>query len=51
MNWFGDHIVSRLNWPIWLDSVGTVLCACLYGPVCGAMVGATFNLMGYIIYG
>ena len=51
MNWFGDHIVSRLNWPIWLDSVGTVLCACLYGPVCGAMVGATFNLMGYFIYG
>ena len=51
MNWFGDHIVSRLNWPIWLDSVGTVLCACLYGPVCGAMVGVTFNLMGYIIYG
>ncbi len=50
MNWLGDHLVSRLNWPVWLDSVGTVLCACLYGPVCGAIVGATFNLLGWIIY-
>ena len=51
MNWLGDHLVSRLNWPIWLDSVGTVLFAFLYGPVCGAMVGATFNLAAYMIYG
>ena len=50
-NWLGDSLVSRLNWPIWLDSVGTVLCAFQFGPLCGAMVGATFNLAGWMIYG
>ena len=49
-NWLGDHVVSRMNWPIWLDSVGTVLCAYQFGPVCGAIVGATFNLLGWVIY-
>ena len=29
LNWGGDQLVSRMNWPIWLDSVGTVLCAYL----------------------
>ncbi len=51
MDWLGKRIVSQFNWPIWLDSVGTVLCAFLYGPVCGAIVGATFNLISFIAYG
>ena len=51
LNWAGDQLVSRLNWPFWLDSVGTVLCAWLYGPVCGAITGATSNLLAHIIYG
>ncbi len=51
MNWGGDRLVSQLSWPIWLDSVGTVFCAALYGPVCGALIGATSNLFGYILYG
>ena len=51
LNRGGDLLVSRLNWPIWLDSVGTVFCAYLCGPVCGALVGITSNLLGYIIHG
>lgn len=33
--------------PLWLDSFGTVLAAYVLGPVCGAIVGLTNN----IIYG
>ena len=51
LNWGGDQLVSRMKWPIWLDSVGTVLTASLLGPFCGAAVGATSNLLGYILYG
>ena len=45
LNWGGDQLVSRLNWPIWLDSVGTVLTAFILGPWCGAVVGVTSNLL------
>ena len=51
LNWGGDQVVSRLNWPLWLDSVGTVLCAYLYGPFCGAVTGMASNLLGHILYG
>ena len=51
LNWGGDRIVSRLNWPVWLDSIGTVLCAYLLGPFCGAVVGASTNILGHILYG
>ncbi len=51
LNWFGDQTASRLNWMVWLDSVGTVLCAYLYGPFCGAVVGASSNLLSHILYG
>ena len=51
LNWGGDQLASGLNWPIWLDSVGTVLAACLLGPWNGAIVGVTFNLIMYILYG
>ncbi len=51
LNWGGDQLVSRLNWPIWLDSVGTVLTAFILGPWCGAVVGVTSNLLSYILYG
>ena len=44
MNWAGDQLATRWQWPVWLDSVGTVLAAYMLGPWCGAMVGATFNL-------
>ena len=51
VNWGGDQIVSRLNWPVWLDSIGTVICSYIAGPFCGAVVGITTNLLGHILYG
>ena len=51
VNWGGDQIVSRLNWPVWLDSIGTVVCSYIAGPFCGALVGITTNLLGHILYG
>ena len=51
LNWGGDQMVSHWNWPIWLDSVGTILTAYLLGPWCAAIVGATSNLLGYLLYG
>ena len=51
LNWGGDQIVSRLNWPVWLDSVGTMLAAYLLGPWCAAVIGATSNLLGHVLYG
>ena len=51
LNWGGDQMVSRWSWPVWLDSIGTMLAAYLLGPWCAAVVGATTNLLGYILYG
>ena len=51
LNWGGDQIVSRLNWPIWLDSVGTILAAYLLGPWSAAVIGATSNLLAHVMYG
>ena len=51
MNWGGDQLASGGGWPLWLDSVGTVLCTYLMGPVCGAAVGVTSNLLAHILYG
>ena len=51
VNWGGDQIVSRLNWPVWLDSIGTVVCSYVAGPFCGAVVGITTNLLAHILYG
>lgn len=51
MNWGGDQMVSRWNWPVWLDSAGTMLVAYLLGPWCAAIVGATTNILGEILYG
>ncbi len=51
VNWGGDQIVSRLNWPVWLDSIGTVVCAYIAGPFCGVVVGITTNLLAHILYG
>ena len=33
-----------LELPLWADSFGTALCACIGGPVCGVMVAITGNL-------
>ena len=51
MNWGGDQFATHYNLPIWLDSAGTMLAATLMGPWCGVIIGATFNLLSYILYG
>ena len=51
INWGGDQLVSRWNVPIWMDSMGTVLAAWLLGPWCGMVIGATSNLLSFILYG
>ena len=43
----GRKFAVKLVLPVWFDSIGTFLIAYLYGPVCGAFVGFTNN----IIYG
>ena len=44
LNVGGKFIAVWLELPLWADSFGTALCACIAGPVCGAMVGFTGNL-------
>ena len=50
LNWAGDQLVSGMQWPVWIDSVGTVLAAWITGPWCGAVVGATSNLLAHVLY-
>ena len=42
-------IATWLELPLWADSFGTALCACIAGPVCGAIVGVTGNLSYCVI--
>ena len=51
LDWGGDLLATRLNWPVWLDSLGTALAAYLLGPWPGAVVGATYNIGTFILYG
>ena len=44
LNIGGRMLASWLGLPLWLDSLGTALCAYVAGPVVGAMVGVTSNL-------
>ena len=44
LNIGGKLLAVWLELPLWADSFGTVLCAYIAGPVCGAMVGLTGNL-------
>lgn len=45
INYFGKSISDYLVLPMWLDSIGTVFAAYVFGPVCGAIVGVTSNTM------
>ena len=44
LNLGGKFFGVWLQLPLWADSFGTVLCAYVLGPVCGAIVGVTGNL-------
>ena len=45
MNFIGRQIAARCTLPLWMDSFGTVLSAYVLGPWCGAIVGATGNII------
>ena len=45
LNVWGLTQAERWRLPLWLDSFGTVLCAYVGGPVCGALVGVTSNVI------
>lgn len=45
INYVGKMIADVYKMPLWLDSVGTVITAYVLGPFCGAVVGATVNII------
>ncbi|MGN0153629.1 MAG: HD domain-containing phosphohydrolase [Lachnospiraceae bacterium] len=45
INYLGKTLADLFVLPFWLDSVGTVFAAYMFGPVCGAIVGGTVNIM------
>lgn len=45
INYAGRVFADSLVLPVWIDSVGTVFAAYVLGPVCGAVVGATMNIL------
>ncbi len=45
LNYGGRQLASSMQWPLWLDSLGTILNAYVAGPFCGAVVGMTSNLV------
>ena len=49
LNLVGKFLATWLELPLWADSFGTVLCAYVLGPVCGALVGVTGNLSYCVI--
>ncbi len=44
LNLGGKFLATGLELPLWGDAFGTVLCAYVAGPFCGAVVGLTGNL-------
>ena len=50
LNYAGKMLGESFNLPFWLDSFGTVLIAYLSGPVCGAIVGISLNIVYGILY-
>lgn len=51
LNYGGRVLATRLSLPLWMDSFGTVLCAYAGGPVCGAIVGVSVNVLASITLG
>lgn len=50
-NVFGARLAVVLSLPVWLDSVGTVFAAYLFGPLSGAIVGAGSNIISSVLFG
>lgn len=43
INYLGKTAANVLNLPLWLDSIGTAIVACVLGPVYGALCGGLNN--------
>jgi PAS domain S-box-containing protein len=46
----GQVVRNVLNWPVYLDSVGTILAGALAGPIAGAATGALANLLWGVVF-
>ena len=47
INFSGKHFAVKNELPLWLDSFGTVFAAYVLGPISGAIVGCTGNIIYY----
>lgn len=50
LNLGGKVLAQKLQLPVWMDSFGTVLAAYTLGPVCGAIVGVSVNVIYGLLY-
>ena len=48
INVLGNSITHALHAPILLDSIGTILCSCLLGPVAGSITGILGTILCHI---
>ncbi|MCR5495817.1 MAG: HD domain-containing protein [Treponema sp.] len=44
INYGGKDFANFFNLPLWLDSIGTVISAYFFGPLCGAVTGISVNI-------
>ncbi|MCR5084905.1 MAG: HD domain-containing protein [Succinivibrionaceae bacterium] len=51
LNTAGDAVARFLDLPMWFDTLGTLFAAYLFGPVVGAIVGLSGNLLTTLING
>lgn len=49
INFGGKLLAESLQLPVWMDAIGTLFAAYALGPVCGAIIGVTSNIMYSII--
>src|SRR5262249_48963860 len=46
----GQVVRNVLKWPVYLDSIGTVLAGALGGPIAGAATGVIANLVWGVVF-
>ncbi len=51
INFIGKFFAQALKLPLWLDSIGTCIAACLGGPVIGGISGALNNIIYGLVMG
>ena len=50
-NILGRWLAARYSLPGWLDSFGTFTAAYAYGPIAGAIIGVTSNIISVVQFG